>query len=99
MRPWMDYQQQKCVMQFLKGLKSYAQTCTQILMMDFLSPITKDFAFVVQEEWKQAINLGITFSSHHLEGNASTSPSTIASIVNFTPKPKRGRLFILTVVY
>ena len=44
MPPWMDYQQQECVIQFLMGLiESYTHTWTQILMMDPLHPIAKVF--------------------------------------------------------
>ena len=51
MQPWMDYQRQECVIQFLMGLiESYAHTRTQILMMDPLSPIAKVFSLVVQEK-------------------------------------------------
>ena len=51
MKPWLDYQQQEYVMQFFMGLnESYAQICTQILIMDPLPPITKVFALMVQEE-------------------------------------------------
>lgn len=57
MKPWMDYQQQEFVMQFLMGLnESYSQTRGQILLMDPLPPLAKVFSLVVQEECQRAIN-------------------------------------------
>ena len=61
MQAWLEFQQQEYVIQFLMGLNDfYAQTRGQILMMEPISPLTKVFALVVQEERQRTINNGIS---------------------------------------
>ncbi|RVX14352.1 Retrovirus-related Pol polyprotein from transposon RE1 [Vitis vinifera] len=82
MKAWMDYQQQKYVMQFLMGLnESYASTRGQILMSDPLSPMAKVFNLVVQEERQRSIGSRLFAPSNSMAFNASSPAPSVATCI------------------
>ena len=86
---WLKYQQQECVLQFLMGLnESFAQTHTQIQLMDPILSISKVFSLVVQEERQRSISYGILSS---LSPVGISGPSSSMAASNFTSKPRRDR--------
>ena len=82
-------------MQFLMGLNvSYAQTQTQIFMMNSFPLILKVFALVGQEKRQHIINQGPFSPINSLVPNISNSSTSIAT-TSFSPnlalKPRRER--------
>ena len=94
-KSWLEYQQQEYIMQFLMGLNvSYAQTQTQIFMMNSFPLILKVFALVGQEKRQHIINQGPFSPINSLVPNISNSSTSIAT-TSFSPnsalKPRRER--------
>lgn len=57
MRPWSDYLQEECVLQFLMGLNdSFAPLHAQILTMEPFPNITKVFALAIREERQRVLS-------------------------------------------
>ena len=91
MKAWMDYQQQKYVMQILMGLnESYTSTRGQILMSDPLSPMAKVFNLVVQEQRQRSIGSRSSAPSDSMAFNASSPAPSVATASSHN-KPRRDR--------
>ena len=89
---WLEYQQQENVIEFLMGLNdSYAQTRGQILMMEPLSPLSKVFSLVIQEEGQRSINNGISSLLEPLHLGNAGSASVNAHTGNSASKGKHER--------